>query len=155
MKIALACDHGGFDFKNALREKLKKEGHLVHDFGCLTKDSCDYPDFAISACLSVTRGGNDRAILICTNGIGMAIAANKISKIRAALVYSEKTARVTREHHDSNVLCLGAGEFNFEELFSVVKIWLETNFSNEERHLRRINKLKRLEEFAPTPVIKI
>lgn len=145
MKIALASDHGGFDFKEYLKIQLLQDGHEVQDFGCNSRESCDYPDFGIPAARSVSEGKNERAILICTNGIGMTILANKICGIRAALVYSLETAQVTRQHHDSNVLCLGAQEFEKSFLMEIVKIWLVTLFEDKGRHLRRIGKIMALE----------
>lgn len=143
MQIAIASDHGGFAFKQILENYLKELGHDVEDFGCGSEESCDYPDFGIPAAKSVAREKNERAILVCTNGIGMCMLANKIEGIRAALVYSEKTAKKTRQHHNSNVLCLGGQEFPFGELKSFVRIWLETNFDGG-RHERRINKIDEL-----------
>lgn len=144
MKIAVASDHAGFKFKLELLELLKKLCHEIQDYGCDTTESCDYPDFGIPAARSVTQGKNDRAILICTNGIGMCMLANKIPGIRAALVYNRKTAEITRKHHDSNVLCLGAQEFPFSELKEFVRIWLSTAFEGG-RHMRRISKVMKLD----------
>ena len=144
MKVGIAADHGGFEMKQVLIENLLAEGHEVEDFGTDSEASCDYPDFAIPAAQTVPAGGNQRAILICTNGIGMAMAANRIPGVRAALVYSQHTARMTRAHHDSNVLCLGAGEFSAQDLLGFVRIWLETAFDGG-RHERRIEKFQKLE----------
>ena len=143
MKIAIGSDHAGYIYKEAIKVLLTESGHEVKDFGTDSAESCDYPDFGIPAAESVSKGKNERAILICTNGIGMCMLANKIEGIRAALVYSEKTAKKTRQHHNSNVLCLGAQEFPFGELNSFVRIWLETNFDGG-RHERRINKIDEL-----------
>ena len=139
MKIALGCDHGAIYFKPVLKDYLKSKGHELLDFGTDSTESCDYPDFGIPAALSVQKGESERAILSCTNGIGMSMAANKLSGIRAALVYSAKTAATTRKHHDSNVLCLGAQEFSNEELLSFVEAWLTTEFEGG-RHQRRVDK---------------
>ncbi len=139
MKIAVGSDHAGFAFKETLAEELRRLGHEVVDFGTGGDESCDYPDFAIPAARSVSAGETDLAILPCTNGIGMAMVANRIAGVRAALVYSERTAAMTRQHHDSNVLCLGAGEFAAEDLLKWVRIWLETDFEGG-RHARRIQK---------------
>ena len=145
MKIALACDHGGYAFKTKLHEWLEKKGHTVEDFGCDSEESCDYPDYAIPAVQSVVDKKSERAILICSNGLGMCIVGNKFQGILAALVYSEKTAAVTRKHHDSKVLCLGGKEFEEEKLFRFVEIWLNTEFEGG-RHARRVNKIKALEK---------
>ncbi len=144
MQIALANDHAGYAFKQELARFLAASGYEVEDFGTDSEESCDYPDFAIPAARTVSEGRNQRAILVCTNGIGMAMAANRISGVRAALVYNERTARMTRAHHDSNVLCLGAGEFSAEALVGFVRVWLETPFDGG-RHKRRIEKFQKLE----------
>jgi len=144
MKIAVANDHAGTEFKKRLVKHLKNAGYEIEDFGSDKTDSCDYPDFGILAVKSVAENKNDRAILICTNGIGMSILANKIPTIRAALVYNENTAIVTRKHHDSNVLCLGAKEFQPQELLKFVDVWLKTEFEGG-RHQRRISKINKLD----------
>lgn len=144
MKIAIANDHVGTEFKKRLVKHLENAGHEIEDFGSDDTDSCDYPDFGIPAVKSVVKNKNDRAILICTNGIGMSMLANKISTIRAALIYNENTAAVTRKHHDSNVLCLGAKEFQYEELLKFVDIWLRIEFEGG-RHQRRISKVNQLD----------
>ena len=139
MKLALAADHAGFAFKRELARELARLGHEVRDFGTASDESCDYPDFALPAVKSVAEGECGRAILACTNGIGMAMVANRLARIRAAVVYNERTAEMTRAHHDSNVLCLGAGEFPNADLLKWVRIWLETGFDGG-RHARRIGK---------------
>jgi len=144
MKIALASDHAGFEFKQQLAAELRRLGHEVLDFGTESTQSCDYPDFAIPAVRSVVEGKAERAILQCTNGIGMAMTANRIPGARAALVYNERTASMTRQHHDSNVLCLGAGEFDAADLLKWVQIWLDSDFE-AGRHSRRIGKFEALD----------
>ena len=139
MRIALAADHAGLSFKRELAQELQRLGHEVLDCGTDSDESCDYPDFAIPAVRSVADGRAERAILACTNGIGMAMVANRVPGIRGALVYSERTATMTRAHHDSNVLCLGAGEFPSADLQKWVRIWLDTPFE-AGRHARRISK---------------
>ena len=139
MKIAVASDHAGWAFKQRLVQELERLGHEVQDFGTDSEESCDYPDFGIPAVKSVVEGDADRAILQCTNGIGMAMLANRVPGARGALVYSERTAAMTRQHHDSNVLCLGAHEFSAEDLLKWVAIWLDTPFEGG-RHARRIGK---------------
>jgi len=145
MRIALAADHAGFEFKTLLARELAKLGHDVTDFGTSSTESCDYPDYAIPAARAVAEHKADRAILACTNGIGMAMTANRIPGVRAALVYSARTAAMTRQHHDSNVLCLGAGEFPADELLGWVRIWLDTAFEGG-RHARRIGKFEALDK---------
>lgn len=143
MKFALACDHGAIHFKPVLKEYLESMGHEVVDFGTDSTESCDYPDFGVPAAESVQKGDCDRAILSCTNGIGMSMAANKLNGIRAALVYNPRTAATTRQHHDSNVLCLGAKEFNNEELLAMVEAWVTTEFEGG-RHQRRVDKYPKI-----------
>ena len=145
MRIALAADHAGFEYKERLEHEPAQLGHEVADFGTNSKDSTDYPDHAIPAARAVAEGKADRAILICTNGIGMAMTANRIPGVRAALVYNERSAAMTRQHHDSNALCLGAGEFPADELSKWVRLWLDTPFEGG-RHARRVGKLEALEK---------
>ena len=142
MKLAVAADHAGFAFKRDLSAELARLGHEVRDFGTGSDQSCDYPDFALPAVQSVADGECERAILACTNGIGMCMLANRRPEIRAALVYNERTAQMTRAHHDSNVLCLGGGEFPSADLLKWTRIWLETAFEGG-RHARRIGKFSK------------
>jgi ribose 5-phosphate isomerase B len=144
MRIALAADHAGFEFKSRLARELGALGHDVTDFGTASTESCDYPDYAIPAARAVAEGKADRAILACTNGIGMAMTANRVPGVRAALVYSARGAAMTRAHHDSNVLCLGAGEFPHDELWAWTKAWLATGFE-AGRHARRVGKFEALD----------
>lgn len=144
MKIALAADHGGYQLKEELKQSLINLGHEVLDFGPDHYDkSDDYPDFGGPAARAVADGSADRGILMCNNGIGMSILANKMPGIRAAVVYSESSARDTRAHHDSNVLCLGGQEFPPEKLRRFIEIWLETPYEGG-RHQRRMEKIQRL-----------
>ena len=145
MRIALGADHAGYAFKTKLAQKLEALGHDVKDFGTGSIDSCDYPDYAIPAARAVAEGEADRAILACTNGIGMAMTANRIPGVRAALVYNARGAAMTRQHHDSNVLCLGAGEFPADDLLAWVEIWLDTAFEGG-RHARRVGKFEALDK---------
>ncbi|MCH6561647.1 MAG: ribose 5-phosphate isomerase B [Deltaproteobacteria bacterium] len=144
MRIAVAADHAGFEFKTRLIEELRTLGHMVADEGTDSPESCDYPDYAIPAARSVSEGKSDRAILVCSNGIGMGMVANRIPGVRAAVVYSERTAEMTRGHNNSNVLCLGAQQFPEEDLLKFVRIWLDTDFEGG-RHARRMKKVRSLE----------
>jgi ribose 5-phosphate isomerase B len=144
MKIAIASDHGGFDFKTKLLEWLIQQDIEFIDFGTDSIKSCDYPDYGVPAAKCVANKEADLGILICNNGIGMSILANKIPGIKAALVYSSTSAKATKEHHDSNVLCLGGQEFSPDELIEFVSIWLKYEFQ-QGRHLRRINKVEELD----------
>ena len=142
MKIAIACDHGGFDYKEILKTFLQEQGHEVEDFGCYDKNSCDYPDHARPAAESVANGKNDRGIVVCSTGIGVSIVANKVHGVRCALINDVRCARLTREHNDTNVLALGQSVIGVGVMKEIVKIWLETPFSNGERHIRRIEKIE-------------
>ena len=145
MKIAIACDHGGLLLKEALIPYIKSLGHSVEDFGTHSLDSCDYPDYAIAAAKAVAKGKCDRGIVLCTTGIGVSIAANKVHGIRCALLCDEESARMTRMHNDTNMMALGASVVGQELAFDIVNIWLSTPFSREVRHQRRINKVMDLE----------
>lgn len=142
MKISIACDHGGLDLKNSVVEYLKKNNYDVVDYGTYTKDSCDYPVFGKKAALAVASKEVDRGIVICSTGIGMSIVANKVKGIRCALLTDTNSARLTREHNDTNMMALGAKNVSTELALEIVKIWLETPFSNEERHIRRIKMIE-------------
>ena len=145
MKIALGCDHGALALKNALIPHLEKLGHEVKDFGTYTSDSCDYPDFAAPAAQAVADGECDKGIVLCTTGIGVSITANKIKGIRCALLSDVMSARMTREHNDTNMMAIGAGVVGQMLAFEIVDTWLGTEFSNEARHQRRIDKMMALE----------
>lgn len=146
MKIAIGADHAGFRLKDELISFIEGLGHTVEDYGCSCGDSVDYPDFASEVCLKVTEGQADRGILICGTGIGMSIAANKIPGIRCALVHDLFSAKATREHNDTNVLAMGERVIGPGVAQEIVKVWLETEFSNGPRHVNRVGKVKALEE---------
>ena len=146
MKIAIGCDHGALDLKNALVSRLEAQGHQVQDFGTYTKDSCDYPDYAAAAAKAVAAGECDRGIVLCTTGIGVSIAANKIRGIRCALLSDVLSARMTREHNDTNMMALGAGIIGEKLAFEIVDTWLSTAFSQVPRHQNRIDKVMALEK---------
>lgn len=142
MIIAIANDHAGVEYKNALCKKLEEWGHEVINFGCNDNSSCDYPDYAKLATTAVQQKRANFAILICGTGVGMSIVANKQKGIRASLCDNIFTAEMTRSHNDSNVLCLGARVISQEDMFEIARVYLETPFSNEQKHIRRINKLE-------------
>ena len=144
MKIAVAADHAGFALKEQLRRRLAQEGHEVVDFGATSAESCDYPDFAQPAARDVAQGRSDRGILVCSTGIGMAMAANKIAGVRAAPAQSEDEVRMTREHNDANVLTLGAKYLDEERAIELIHVFLNTEFAGG-RHARRVAKIARLE----------
>jgi len=144
MMIALACDHGAYDLKEALKKHLEAKGHTCKDFGTYSKDSCDYSDFAAPAAKAVAAGECDRGIVCCTTGIGVSITANKVKGIRCALVHDLLTARMTRQHNNTNVLAMGAGIIGEMTALQIADIWLETEFEGG-RHERRVNKIMALE----------
>ncbi|CAM3458530.1 ribose 5-phosphate isomerase B [Marinicrinis lubricantis] len=147
MKVVIGADHGGFQLKEQLKDFIEKElGHTVADVGCDCPDSVDYPDYANEACNQVISGEADRGILVCGTGIGMSIAANKMPGIRCALAHDTFSARATREHNDTNVLALGERVVGPGLAMEIVKIWLETDFSQGERHHQRIQKIKQIED---------
>lgn len=146
MKIALACDHGALDLKESIKHHLEKRGFSYTDFGCYDKTSCDYSDFAAPAARAVAAGECDRGIVCCTTGIGVSITANKIRGIRCALLSDVMSARLTREHNDTNVMALGAGVVGEMLALEIVDTWLDTDFSGVERHQRRIDKVMALEQ---------
>ncbi|AZR74009.1 ribose 5-phosphate isomerase B [Anoxybacter fermentans] len=144
MKVAIGSDHGGFRLKEEIKKYLESLQIEYKDFGTYSEESVDYPDFARPVAEGVARGEFDRGILICGTGIGMSIAANKVPGIRAALCHDCFSARATREHNDSNVLCLGERVIGKGLALDIVKIWLETEFVGG-RHQRRIDKITSLE----------
>ena len=145
MKISVGCDHGALELKNALVAHLNNKGYEVKDFGTYTPDSCDYPEFAEAAAKAVASGECDRGIVLCTTGIGVSITANKVKGVRCALLTDTMTARLTREHNDTNMMALGAGVVGPMLALQIVDTWLETPFSQEPRHQRRIDKLMAVE----------
>ena len=146
MKIAIACDHGALALKNTLIAHLTKQGHQLVNFGTDTLDSCDYPDFAAKAAQAVANGECDKGIVLCTTGIGVSITANKIDGIRCALLSDVLSARMTREHNDTNVMAMGAGIVGEKLAMEIADIWLGTPFSGDARHQRRIDKVMALEK---------
>ena len=145
MKIAIGCDHGALDLKNIVVAHLTKKGYEVEDFGTYTPDSCDYPDFAAKAAQAVAMGACQKGIVLCTTGIGVSIAANKVSGIRCALLSDVMSARMTREHNDTNVMALGAAVVGPMLAMEIADTWLTTEVSHGERHQRRVDKIMALE----------
>ena len=145
MKIAIACDHGALDLKNVMAAHLEKKGFEVKDFGTYTLDSCDYPDFAAPAAKAVAAGECDKGIVLCTTGIGVSITANKVKGIRCALLSDVMSARMAREHNDTNMMAIGAGVVGQMLALEIADTWLGTEFSGEARHQRRIDKVMALE----------
>ncbi len=149
MKVALACDHGGFQKKCLIMEHVQKNAHTVTDFGSYTPDSVDYPDYAFVASESVARGENDRAILVCTTGIGMSMAANKVEGIRAAVCFNVEVARTSRTHNNANVLCLPGKFLDDKTALRMVDVWLNEKF-RRGRHKRRMDKIASYEALKRT-----
>ena len=146
MKIAVACDHGGLNLKNKMIDYVKSLGHEIVDFGTMTTDSCDYPDFAAAAAEAVANGSCERGIVLCSSGIGVSIVANKVPGIRCAHCHDLYCAKYTRLHNDANMIAFGekvVGEGMMQEL---VFTFLTTPFEGGERHERRLAKIKALEE---------
>ena len=149
MKIALACDHRGFRLKNILGEFLKEKGYHVIDFGTHSSDSCDYPDYTYLAARAVKDKKADRAVVICYTGIGSCIAANKVKGVRAALVYSLRSAYMSRRHNNSNVLVIPSHLFKIDYAKKIVFRWLREEFEGG-RHSRRLRKIREIEEKEDT-----
>ena len=141
MKIALGCDHGALALKEALIPHLEKMGYEVKDFGTYSSASCDYPDFAGPAAQAVGSGECEKGIVLCTTGIGVSIVANKVKGVRCALLSDVMSARLTREHNDTNMMAIGAGVVGQMLAFEIIDTWLGTEFSHDARQQRRIDKL--------------
>ena len=141
MKIAIGCDHGALDLKNKVIAHLTAKGHEVVNFGTDTLDSCDYPDFAGPAAQAVASGECEKGIVLCTTGIGVSITANKVKGVRCALLSDVMSARMTREHNDTNMMAIGAAGVGKMLAFEIIDTWLGTEFSHDERHQRRIDKM--------------
>ena len=145
MKISLGCDHGGYALKEHIKAYLESKGHEVVDCGTYSTDSCDYPIFGEAAARKVQSGECERGIVICTTGIGISMAANKVRGIRCAHCADTVEARLTREHNDANMLAIGAG-FTGELLaLEMVDVFLNTPFSEGERHARRVAKVNAIQ----------
>ena len=146
MKIAIGCDHGALELKTAVVAHLEETGHKVVDFGTYTAASCDYPDYAAAAANAVAAGECEKGIVLCTTGIGVSIAANKIKGIRCALLSDTWSAQMTRLHNDTNMMAMGAGIVGKNLALQIVDTFLGTDFSEDARHIRRIEKLMDLEK---------
>ena len=144
MKIALGCDHGGYELKQYIIKVLERLGHEAVDFGCSSKESCDYPDFGAAAARAVAEGKCDRGIVICTTGIGISIAANKVKGIRCAHCADCLQAEMTRKHNNANMMAIGAGFTGKVMAERMVEVFLSTEFEGG-RHARRVDKITALE----------
>ena len=140
--IALGSDHGGFELKEAVKKHPQERGLEFKDFGTYDLNSCDYPEFGRAAAEAVASGECDRGIVICTTGIGISIVANKVKGIRCALCSEKTSARLTREHNDANMLAMGGGMVGTVQALEIVDTFLDTPFSEMEKHSRRISKIE-------------
>lgn len=141
--IAVGCDHGGYGLKQEIFKYLDEHGLAYKDFGTYSEDSCDYPDYARAVAESILNGECERGILICGTGIGISIAANRYPGIRAANCTDCFMAEATRQHNDANILALGARVVGVGSALKIVDTFLNTEFSNDKRHIRRIEKIER------------
>lgn len=145
MKIAIACDHGGFRLKNVLIENMKAQGVEVVDFGTYSEESCDYPDYASKAAKAVANGECDRGVVVCGTGIGVSITANKVKGIRCALCHDVFSAKATRAHNDANMIAMGQRVIGEGLAVEILNAWLHTEFEGG-RHIKRIEKMMALEK---------
>ncbi len=140
--IAIGSDHGGYDLKEVVIAHLKEQGIAYKDYGCADKNSCDYPIYGRAVAEAVANGECEKGIVICTTGIGISIAANKIKGIRCALCADTLTAKMTRLHNNANVLAMGGGIVGPNLAISIVDAFLNTEFSEEEKHQRRVGLIE-------------
>lgn len=145
MIIPIASDHAGFEAKEKVKKILEDLGHMPVDFGTHSDESVDYPDFAVQVAENVDEGEHELGILICGSGQGMCMTANKFKNVRAALVYDEDSARLSRQHNNANILCLPGRQLKEKQLKKLVQTWLDTKFEGG-RHERRVNKIHDLTE---------
>ncbi len=145
MKLAIGCDHGGFELKEPIINLLKGMGHSVIDLGTDSTKAVDYPDYALAVGKAVIEGNADRGIVICGSGVGASVAINKIPGIRAGLCHDTFSAHQGKEDDDTNVLCLGARVIGVQLALEVVKTWVNAEFSGAERHVRRLEKVRLIE----------
>ncbi len=141
MKISLASDHGGFELKTQIGDYLRSLGHTVEDFGTMSKESCDYPDFAKPAAQAVAQGRCERGIVVCTTGIGVSITANKVRGVRCALCVNPDMAHMTRAHNNANMIALGQKYVDFSTAKRIVDEFLNTDFDGG-KHARRVDKIE-------------
>lgn len=146
MKIAIACDHGGLTLKQEVSKWLIATNYEVMNFGTDSNASCDYPDFGVKAAEAVASGVCDFGIVVCTTGIGISIAANKVKGVRCALCSEPLSAKMTRLHNNANVLAMGGGIIGINMGLEIVRTFLETPFSEEGKHVRRIDKITEIED---------
>ena len=146
MVLAIGSDHAGFELKRELIKSFETRSITLVDEGTYSNESCDYPDYAAKVCKEVLNNHAEFGVLICYTGVGISIAANKFKGIRAALINDKETAKLAREHNNANVICFGTKNITKEEAIECINVFISTEFSNGERHVRRLNKIKGLEE---------
>ncbi|MCD7892270.1 MAG: ribose 5-phosphate isomerase B [Erysipelotrichaceae bacterium] len=144
MKIAVACDHGGFRLKNVLIQEMKNQGYEVVDFGTYNEDSCDYPDYAVKAARAVASGDCEKGVVVCGTGIGVSMTCNKVHGIRCALCHDVFSAKATRAHNDANMLAMGQRVIGEGLAVEILNAWLNTEFEGG-RHVQRIEKMMKIE----------
>lgn len=145
-RIVVASDHGGFEYKKEIIAYLKKKGYETIDAGTDSKESTDYPVYAVRAAKMVQEGRADFGVLLCNTGIGISIAANKVRGIRAAVGYSDEVTRLSRQHNNANMIAFGAHMMTLEDILKRIDIFVSTPSSSEERHVRRVNLIKDFEK---------
>ncbi len=145
MKVALASDHAGYAEKERLKPLLRELGLEVEDLGAASEESVDYPDYARRVAEAVARGRAEQGLLVCGSGTGMAIAANKVQGVRAAVAWSEETARLARQHNDANVLAIGARTTPTDDIPRIVRAWFNARFDGG-RHSARVEKIRQIEQ---------
>jgi len=144
VKIAVACDHGGYRLKNVLIQEMKNQGYEVVDFGTYNEDSCDYPDYAVKAARAVASGDCEKGVVVCGTGIGVSITCNKVHGIRCALCHDVFSAKATRAHNDANMLAMGQRVIGEGLAVEILNAWLNTEFEGG-RHVQRIEKMMNIE----------
>jgi ribose 5-phosphate isomerase B len=144
--IALGTDHAGFELKEKIRVWLDKNGYTYHDFGCYSLESVDYPDYGLLVAEAVANKEYTFGITICGSGIGICIVANKVPGIRASLCTNLEMAKMARSHNNANVLCLGGRDTDHDLALKIVAVWLNTPFSADSRHQRRIDKISQIDK---------
>jgi ribose 5-phosphate isomerase B len=154
MRIAIGSDHAGFELKRHLADALATQGHEVTDLGTNSLESCDYPDYAAHVAYEVVQGRADRGILVCTTGMGMTMAANKVKGIRAALAVNPDEVLLTRKHNDANILAFSSRYTKPDEAEVMARIFLNTDFESGGRHERRVNKMMALESGEARPAAR-
>jgi ribose 5-phosphate isomerase B len=145
LTIAIGTDHAGYPFKKELIEFIGSLGHKTLDLGCDRADACDYPEIAVKVARSVSQKKSDRGILMCGTGVGMSIAANKIKGVRAGVCWNADIAKLISEHNRANIICLPARFAGLDQMKQWIKIWIETPYSDEARHIRRLEQVKSIE----------